>query len=63
MIVPQMYRELAWTWWIISPPEDYEREAAQFAAAIQRFASGEVCGASWTLDVVGIITTSTLPML
>ena len=30
----RMYKDLAWTWPIISPPEDYADEAAQFRKAI-----------------------------
>ncbi len=33
----RMYSDLAWTWPIISPPEDYEKEAAQFRAAIEKY--------------------------
>ncbi|MEW5936921.1 MAG: class I SAM-dependent methyltransferase [Candidatus Thermoplasmatota archaeon] len=42
MRMPRMYRDLAWTWALISPVEDYEREAAQFVAAIRRYALGDV---------------------
>jgi len=31
----RMYKDLAWTWPIISPPEDYEEEAKQFIEAIE----------------------------
>ena len=31
----RMYKDLAWTWRIISPPEEYEEEASQFVKAIE----------------------------
>lgn len=31
----RMYGDLAWTWPIISPPEDYEGEASQFISAME----------------------------
>jgi len=34
----RMYEDLAWTWPIISPPEDYEEEAGQFIEAIEAHA-------------------------
>ena len=30
----RLYKDLAWTWPIISPPEDYENEAEQFHTAV-----------------------------
>ena len=33
-----MYKDLAWTWPIISPPADYEDEASQFITAIEKYA-------------------------
>ncbi|MFO7618573.1 MAG: class I SAM-dependent methyltransferase [Thermoplasmata archaeon] len=33
----RMYGDLAWTWPIISPPEDYMSEAGQFRAAIEKY--------------------------
>ncbi|MDO9537933.1 MAG: class I SAM-dependent methyltransferase [Thermoplasmata archaeon] len=32
----RMYRDLSWTWPIISPPEDYADEASQFIKAIEK---------------------------
>ena len=37
-----MYRDLSWTWPIISPPEDYVEESHHFARAIKERARGEV---------------------
>ena len=34
----RMYKDLAWTWPIISPPEEYEQEASQFVEAINAHA-------------------------
>ena len=34
-ICPRLYGDLAWTWPIISPPEDYAEEAEEAISLIQ----------------------------
>ena len=38
----RLYKDLAWTWPIISPPEDYREEARQFQQAISKHSKIEV---------------------
>ncbi len=38
----RLYSDLAWTWPIISPPEDYVEEAEAFCQAVKEHALGEV---------------------
>lgn len=38
----RLYRDLAWLWPVISPPEDYAGEAGEFIAAIRQYAQIEV---------------------
>lgn len=38
----RLYKDLAWTWPIVSPPEDYALEARQFWEFLRRSASGRV---------------------
>lgn len=35
-LLPRMYRDLTWTFPIITPPEDYVREAGEFVQAIRK---------------------------
>jgi len=37
--LPRMYSDLAWTWRLISPPEDYIPEALEYASLIRQYAS------------------------
>lgn len=39
---PRMYADLAWAWPIVSPPEHYVREAADFTHAILAHATGPI---------------------
>jgi SAM-dependent methyltransferase len=39
----RLYGDLAWTWPLISRPENYAGEAAQFHAMVQRYARCQVC--------------------
>lgn len=41
----RLYGDLAWTWPIISPPEDYGDEARRFRALLRRTATGRVASA------------------